>query len=151
MLTPPPTPPPNSNFSLLGNLTINPKTGAITFTASVGDPGTFSWLLTFRNGRFGAFSASKTKCKTGQIKLNSKCLPAKIVFGTGSMAVAAAGIVSFTVSPSPSARTALKRALKKGRGLPVTATLTFQSSRGGSPVLHPQSITVRLKKAQRII
>jgi hypothetical protein len=152
-LTPPVTPTvlptPNSNFSLLGNPTIDPKTGAVTFTASAGDPGTFSWLLTFPNGRFGAFRASRTKCDTGQIELNGECRPAKIVFGKGNTAVAAAGIVSFTVNPSASAAKALKNALKKGQGLSVTAALTFQSSLGGSPVLHTRSITDRLKKAVR--
>jgi hypothetical protein len=152
-LTPPVTPTvlptPNSNFSLLGNPTIDPRTGAVTFTASAGDPGTFSWLLTFPNGRFGAFRASRTTCDAGQIELNGECRRAKIVFGKGNTAVAAAGIVSFTVNPSASAAKALKNALKKGQGLSVTAALTFQSSLGGSPVLHARSITDRLKKAVR--
>jgi hypothetical protein len=136
---------PNSNFSLLGNAAVNPKTGAITFNASVGDPGTFSWLLTFQNGKFGAFQSRTTKCKTAQVKLKGRCRPAKIIFGKGSTAVLAAGIVSFTVTPNVSARAALTHALKTRQRLPVTATLTFQSSRGGSPISHTQSITDTLK------
>ncbi|MGH9351967.1 MAG: PKD domain-containing protein, partial [Terriglobia bacterium] len=42
--------------------TFNPVTGAITFTVSLGDPGAFSWLLTFHNGKFGVFAASNTEC-----------------------------------------------------------------------------------------
>jgi hypothetical protein len=145
-LMPPFAATPDSNFSLLRNPIVNPKTGAITFSASVGDPGTFSWLLTFPNGKPGAFSAGKTKCKTGQVRLNGKCRPAKVVFGRGSKVVAAGGIVSFTVSPSAAAKIALENALKKGRSLSVTATLTFQSSRGGAPASNTRSITDTLKK-----
>jgi hypothetical protein len=136
---------PNSNFSLLGSPAVNPKTGAIVFTASSGDPGTFSWVLTFQNGKFGAFQSRNTKCKGAQVKLKGKCRPANIVFGTGRTTVAA-GVVSFTVMPSASARVALNNALKKKRGLSVTAVLTFQSSRGGSPISHTQSIVDALKK-----
>jgi len=39
--------------------------------------------------------------------------------------------------------------VKRKQGLPVTVTLTFQSSRGGSPVSHTQSITVKLKSKKK--
>jgi hypothetical protein len=32
---------------------------SITFAEAVTDPGTFNWLLAFRNGRFGVFTATK--------------------------------------------------------------------------------------------
>ena len=143
------TPTPGGSFSLLGNPTINQKTGAIAFTASVGGPGTFSWLLTFPNGKFGAFQAGKRRCQAAQIKLKARCRPAQIVFGKGSRAVAAAGIVGVMVTPSGAASNALKNALKKRQGLPITAILTFQSSRGGSPISHAQSITVTLKNTSK--
>ena len=138
--------PPNSNFAALGNATVNAKTGAITFRLSVGDPGTFSWILTFQNGRFGVFASRNTKCKTGLVRLNGKCRPSKIVFARGSKFVAAPGTVSFTVRPSASALKALRNALRQKKGLPVTMTLTFQSSRGGRPVSHTRSLTVKLKR-----
>jgi PKD repeat protein len=144
-LTPAPAPTPNSAFGVL-RATLNSKTGTITFNGSVSDPGTFSWLLTFQNGKFGVFAASAAKCKNGFVRLNGKCRPAKIVFAKGSKLVAAPGTVSFTVKPSASALTALKNALKQRKGLPVTATFTFQSSRGGAPVSHARSLTVKLKK-----
>ena len=40
---------------------------------------------------------------------------------------------------------ALKNAFKKKMGLPVTMTLTFQSSLGGSHVSRTQSLTINLK------
>jgi hypothetical protein len=138
-------PPPNSGFGAVA-ATFNQKTGAITFTESVSEPGTFSWLLTFQNGKFGVFSASTSKCKKGFVRLNGKCRPSKIVYAKGSKAVAAAGSVTFTIKPSRSAMTALKNALKRKKGLPVTITLTFRSARGGSPVSRTRTMTVKLKK-----
>jgi PKD domain-containing protein len=135
---------PNSSFGAL-NAAINSSTGTVTFTASVSDAGTFSWLLTFQNGRFGVFAASNAKCKKGFVKLNGKCRLATIVFGKGSKAVAAPGTMSFTIKPSASALKALKNAAKHKKGLPVKVTLTFQSALGGVPVSHTQALTVRLK------
>jgi hypothetical protein len=141
------TPAPDSEFSLLGAPAVNRRTGAVTFTSSVADPGIFSWLLTFRNGAFGAFQASRTRCGAGQVRLDGKCRPTHIVFGKGERVVTAAGLASFTVKPSAAAERALQSALEKGRGLSVTATLTFQSSLGGSPVSHARAINDRLARS----
>jgi PKD repeat protein len=135
---------PNDNFSSLA-ATINQKTGTITFTELVENAGTFSWLLTFQNGKFGVFAAQNAKCKAGYMRLNGKCRPSKVLFARGTQA-SAPGIVSFTVKPTAAALKALKNALRRRKGLPVTATLTFQSSAGGSPVSHTQSLSVKLKK-----
>jgi hypothetical protein len=56
------------------------------------------------------------------------------------------GVVIFKLRPSPSALKILKNALKGKKGVRVTATFTFQSSRGGAPVSHTQTIIVKLKK-----
>jgi hypothetical protein len=71
---------------------------------------------------------------------------AKITFAKGSKSVAGAGTVTITLKPSSSAMKALKNALKHKKGVPVTITFTFQSSLGGSPSTHSQTITVKLKK-----
>jgi hypothetical protein len=153
LLASPFTPPPDSDFSLQGNPTVNTKTGVITFIASVSNPGTFTWLVTFRNGIFGAFSATRSKCGASRISLNGKCRPAQIVFGKGALSVGdaagARGTVTFTATPSSSARKALANALAGGRGLPVTALLSFRSSLGGSSVSHTYLVTARLAKATK--
>jgi PKD repeat protein len=124
----------------------NAATGAITLKATFADPGTLSWGATFANGKFGAF-ASSAKCKKGQLRLRGRCLPARITFAKGSRALAAAaGSVAITLKPSPSALKALKAALKQRKGVPVSIVLSFQSSRGGAPVSHAQTVTVKLKK-----
>jgi hypothetical protein len=112
----------------------------------VGDPGAFSWVLSFQNGHFGVFASTAGKCRTGLVKLTGRCRPSKIAFGKGQQTVASPGTVTFTVKPSASALKALRKALTKRKALTVTATLTFQSSNGGKPVSHTQSVTVRLRK-----
>jgi hypothetical protein len=104
--------------------------------------------VTFRNGTFGVFSARVEKCRKGQVKLRGRCRPSSIVFAAGSRAVAGAASVSVTVKPTASGLSALENALGQKRGLPLTATLTFQSSLGGGSVSHTQSLSVRLKKTK---
>jgi YVTN family beta-propeller protein len=135
---------PSGRFSALP-ASVNQNTGALTFKGTVSHAGTFSWLIAFQNGRFGVFTASTKKCKKGQVKLTGECRPALVIYAKGSRTVAAAGSFSFTVTPTASALKALQDALKHG-GLPVTATLTFQSALGGSPTSHTQSLTINLKK-----
>ncbi|HEY4427503.1 MAG TPA: PKD domain-containing protein [Solirubrobacteraceae bacterium] len=138
-------PPPNSSFAILSS-TYNSRTGAVTFTQSVADPGVISWLLTFQNGRFGAFAAGTATCKKGFVSLNGRCRPSKVVFGKGSRVFTAPGTASFTVKPSGSALKALRNAFRRRIGIPVTVAVKFQSSRGGSPVSHTRLMFVRLKK-----
>jgi hypothetical protein len=135
---------PNSVF-LSNPGTFNPTTGAITFKATVADPGAFSWLATFQNGKFGAF-ASARRCKKGLIRLSGRCRPARIVFAKGGKLVAAPGAVSIVLKPSASARKALRNALRQKKGLPVSIVLTFQSARGGRPVSRTFTLTIKLKK-----
>jgi YVTN family beta-propeller protein len=137
---------PNSSFSVLST-TVNKKSGAITFTSMVSDPGSFTATLSFRNGKFGVFSATKRiACKEGQIRLRGKCRPATVRFGSIRKTAAAAGIVVFTVTPSAFATKALKQALEKQHGLGVTALLSYQSARGGSPASRTVSVEDKLTK-----
>jgi hypothetical protein len=133
----------NSNF-IAGAKSFDARTGRVIFTETITDPGTFSWLLTVPNGKFGVLASSK-KCKAGLLRLSGKCRPSKIVFSAGSAPVPA-GVVIFKLRPSASALKVLKAALKQKKGVLVTAAFTFQSSRGGSPVAHTQKLTDKLKK-----
>jgi PKD repeat protein len=140
---PPPAPSADSNFT--AKSATNATTGTIVLTVSVLDPGKLTWLATFANGKFGAFASSAT-CKKGQLRLRGRCLPAKIAFAKGGRALSAPGSVTITLKPSASALKALKAALKQRKGVPVAIVLSFQSARGGTPVSHAQTVTVKLKK-----
>jgi hypothetical protein len=135
--------PANSNFRA-GAKSFEPATGRVIFTEIITDPGTFSWMITVPNGKFGTF-ASRSKCKVGFLRLSGKCRPSKIAFSYGSATVPA-GVVIFKLRPSASALKVLKGALKQKKGVLVTATFRFQSSRGGGPVSHTQTLTDKLKK-----
>jgi hypothetical protein len=147
----PPSPPPpgptplpaNSSFTA-GASSFEPTTGRVIFIEKISNAGTFSWLLTVPNGKFGVFASSR-RCTPGLVRLRGSCRRSKVIFATGSAAVPA-GVVIFKLRPSPSALKALKNALKLKKGVRVTATFTFQSSRGGSPVSHTQTIIDKLKK-----
>jgi hypothetical protein len=133
----------NSNFAA-GRKSFEPSSGRVIFTEFITDPGTFSWLITVPNGKFGVF-ASSGKCKTGFLRLRGRCRRSRIVFSEGSATVPA-GTVIFKLRPSVSALKLLKNALKQKKGVLVTASFTFQSSRGGSPVSHTQTLIDKLKK-----
>jgi hypothetical protein len=149
-VTPGPTPivvhvsPPNSTFRTLGAV-FNPASRIITFTESVAEAGTFRWLLTFQNGKFGVFGATVAKCGAGFVKLRGKCHPSKIVFSRGSSSVTSSGTVTFVLRPTTSALKALKNAFKQRKSLPVAMTLTFQSVRSASPVSRLLALTVRTR------
>ena len=135
---------PNNRMTLTS--TADRKTGAITFRASVSDPGRFRFTLTFPNGTFGVIAAKNTKCKTGQVRLKGRCRAAMLSFGSGTKTVAASGIVRITVVPSAAALKALKQAAKHNHGVRVTATVTYRSARGGVPVTHTLTILDKLSK-----
>ncbi len=137
--------PAESSFTV-GAASVDASSGVITLAATVKDAGTFSWLLTFQNGKFGVFASRNAKCKKGFIKLDGKCRPATIVFAKGSKTVAVPGAVTLKIKPSASAMKALRNALKQKKGLPVTMTLAFQSALGGKPVSHTQTLLVKLKR-----
>jgi hypothetical protein len=121
---------------------VNPRNGTITIEATVSNPGTLSWLLTFPNGRFGVFVSAR--CKTSERRLNGRCRARSIVFAKGSRSVTSAGLVSFTVKPSRSALIALKNAVRRRTSMTVRLELQFQSALGGAPFSTGLTIAVRL-------
>jgi PKD repeat protein len=123
---------------------VNSKTGLVSLTTSVVDPGMFSFRATFQNGRFGAFASSV--CRKPRIRLAGRCLPATIVYASGSKALTVAGTVRVALKPSASALKALRRALRLRRGLPLTLVLTFRAARGGSTFSRSQALVVRPRR-----
>jgi hypothetical protein len=83
------------------------------------------------------------KCKTGEVKHRSRCVPTLVLFAAGSKSVTA-GAVEIEVHPDAKA----VRALRAGHTLHVRGQLTFQSVLGGLPVGHIVSIVVHERKKQ---
>jgi len=126
---------------------VDPTSGVITFSASVPAGGTFRWLSTFANGRFGVFSARTSKCRRGFVPLRGRCRPSAIVFAKGSETVASPGSVKLVLRPTRAGRKAIASARRHRRGLPVAVTVTFQPARGGPAISHTFRIVIRGRRA----
>jgi PKD repeat protein len=124
---------------------INRVTGSITFSEALSERGTLSWLLTFPNGRFGTFAPSKSCPHVRSTRLR-RCPPARIVFAKGRRSIASPGLQRLTLRPSKPALKALRRALTRGRALPVVATFTFLAAHGGRPVTRTLALKVKLAR-----
>jgi PKD repeat protein len=145
---------PTSAFGIVGRPRINRRTGAITFSVSVSDPGTLHWALTFRNGSLGvvAIAAARsgpTRCGRGRIRIEGRCRRAQLLFARGSRAVAKAGIVTITVKPGAVARRALAAAVRERRSLAVSALLTYSASGARGAASHAVRVLDRPAVARR--
>ena len=89
-----------------------------------------------------AQAAKAKKCKKGQIKLHGKCRPKNTLSGKVKATGVAGVPLSLTVKPSSK----VKAALKKGKTVHLTATLTYKSALGGTPVVHVYHLTVKPPK-----
>jgi hypothetical protein len=149
--SPPTTKPPlvNSNF-IAGTSSFEAASGRVIFIETITNGGTFSWSLTVPNGKFGVIASNKAsrsakKCRGGLVRLGGRCRRSTIVFSEGSATVPA-GVVIFKLRPSATAMKMLQSAFRHKHGVLVTATFTFQSSLGGSPVTHRQVLVDKLKR-----
>jgi hypothetical protein len=66
------------------------------------------------------------------------------VYGPARVRRLAAGTFTVTLTPNALARHALNR----GRRLPVSLLLTYQSAKGGAPTSRHRAVVVRLRGAQ---
>jgi hypothetical protein len=117
--------------------------GTITITFVPTQAGQATLEVTVPTASISRAQAAKAKkCKKGQIKIHGKCLPANTVSGK----VKANGVagVPLTLSVKPSSK--VKAALKKGRTVHLTATLTYKSALGGAPVVKVFHLTVKPPK-----
>ena len=92
--------------------------------------------------RVDAIAARNKKCKKSQIKLKGKCLPKTTVSSRISASGLAGVPLSLTVKPSSK----VVNALKKGKTVVLTATLTYKSALGGPPTVQVLHFTVKPKR-----
>jgi hypothetical protein len=132
--------------ALVGAPRVNRFSGAITFTTRVSTPGLLSWAASFqqRGQRTGA-----RVCARGAAGAQSSCRPRTIVVGAGSKRVLAAGEVSFTLTPTVSARQALHAASSNGTTPKVRATIGLQAAGGGPVISRAYTVTDELRARHR--
>jgi hypothetical protein len=156
-VVPPSPPPPNSQFTSVGNPQVNTTTGQIVVLGQFPAPGTATSIGTVSHGatlaRFknavaeAAKKKSKSKkCKRGFVKKKGKCVSnAPVLYGVTTLVIPAAGTYSIVINPTSK----VLKALKAGKVLNVVVSTTFQNRAGGTPVTHVQDVLVRIKKAKK--
>jgi hypothetical protein len=139
-----PLPPaPNSTYKIQ-SVKVNPN-GTITITFVPAQGGTATLEVTVPTGTIArklAAEAKRKKCKKGLVRIKGKCRPPATVSGKVS-ATGVAG-VPLTLSVKPSAK--VTRALKKGKKVVLTATLSYRSALGGAPTVTVMRFTIKPKK-----
>ena len=134
-----PSPKPDSDFTI-SRLGEGHRTGAITFSLLLSDPGSVSWRLTFAPRGSASLRALRGGCAKGRIRLAGRCHASPGEFATGRLQSARAGTVGFTARPAQVARWALAATAGSTRGILVTVELTMQSAKGGAPTSQTRSL-----------
>ena len=135
-------------------VSINAKSGAVTFTVLAAGPGTLSWNLVFRNSDVGfadslgigathGAGAAKPRCRAGFVRHGGRCVHATVAFAKGSRSVPA-GTVKVVVHPSSKAL----RALRSGHTLHVSGAFVYVPA-AGSAATRSVAVTVRLPRHRK--
>jgi hypothetical protein len=95
--------------------------------------------------RSRALAAKHRGCKHGQIRIKGRCRPRLTVSGVASVAARAGSALKLVVKASRK----LKKALKRGRSVQLTAVLTYSSGLGGKPTAQAFHLKVKPTKRHR--
>jgi hypothetical protein len=147
-----PSPPPVATKADSGFLLKSVKTNAngtisVTLVPTQAGRATFSATVpTAKIARIEALAAKHGKhCRRGTTKIHGKCRPVTSLYGSTAGNGSAGAPLTLTIAPSAQARAALA----KGRTLHLAATLSYQSTLGGSPTVKAFGVTVKLKKHKK--
>jgi len=89
-----------------------------------------------------AIAAKSKRCKKGLVRIKGKCRPANTVSGRVTAKGVAGVPLKITIKPSSK----VKRLLKKGKTVTLTATLTYTSALGGKPTVRILHVKVKGKR-----
>ena len=142
----PPVASPNSTYKVQSIKANSNGTVTITFVPVQGGKAevvvTTPTATIASNGAIASAAKKAKKCKKTQIKVKGKCLPKTTVSGKVSATGVAGVPLTLTVKPSGK----VSSALKKGKTVHLTATLTYKSALGGVPTVQTFHVTVKGKK-----
>ena len=131
------TPPlPNSSYKVQ-SIKANAD-GTITITFVPAQAGAAVVVVTVPT----ASIARRAKCKKGQARIKGKCRPINTVSGR----VTAKGVAGVPLKISVKASAKVKKLLKKGKTVVLTATLTYTSALGGKPTVQTFHVRVKGKR-----
>jgi hypothetical protein len=131
------TPPlPNSSYKVQ-SIKANAD-GTITITFVPAQAGAAVVVVTVPT----ASIAKRAKCKKGQARIKGKCRPINTLSGRATAKGVAGVPLKITIKPSSK----VKKLLKKGKTVVLTATLTYTSALGGKPMVHTFRVKVKGKR-----
>ena len=143
----PPTPPsPNSGYRVQ-SIHAN-SDGTITIVFVPVQDGTATVEVTVPTAtisRNAAIAAKRKKCKRSQIRIKGKCRPKVTLSGKITASGKAGVALKLTVKPSSK----VKKALKKGKKVQLTAKLIYKSKLGGKPVTQIFRESVKAPKKKK--
>ena len=122
------------------------RDGTITIALVPVQDGTATVVVTVPTATISrSASAAKKKCKRNEIRVKGKCRPKATLSGKASAKGKAGVTLKLTVKPSSKVR----KALKKGKNVQLTAKLTYRSVFGGKPVTRTFHVTVKPPKKKK--
>jgi hypothetical protein len=142
---PPPPPTPNSTYKIQSIKANSNGTITIVFVPTQGGTGTLEVTVPTGTISRHAEAAKKKKCKKGLVRIKGKCRPPTTVSGR----VSATGLAGVPLSLTVNASSKVKKALKKGRTVVLTAKLSYKSALGGTPTVQTFRFTVKPKKKKK--
>lgn len=110
--------------------------GTVTITFVPVQSGTASVVVTVPTATIAA------RCKKGLVRIKGKCRTPNTVTGKTVAAGVAGKPLVITVKPNSKIRSLLK----KGKTVSLTATLTYKSAQGGTPVVKTYRLRVKPKR-----
>jgi hypothetical protein len=142
-----PLPPKPDGSYKVQSIHANPD-GTITIVFVPTQSGAATLEVTVPTGtisRNQALAAKRKACKKGLVRIKGKCRPKNTV--SGKVSANGVGGVPLTLTVKPSSK--VRAALKKGKTVPLTATLTYKSALGGTPTVQVFHFTVKPKKKHK--
>jgi hypothetical protein len=117
--------------------------GTVTIVFVPAQAGTANVVVTVPTASIASnATAAKKRCKKGLVKIKGKCRPANTVSGRVTAKGTAGVPLKITIKPSSK----VKRLLKKGKTVTLTATLTYTSTFGGKPTVRTFHVKVKGKR-----
>jgi hypothetical protein len=143
----------SGQFSIVGHPHVDEKNGRIQITVQLPAAGVVTATGVVKQGaslaraaRVRAESAKGKRCRRGSVRKHGRCRSnAPVLYGAAALTAASAGTYTILITPTNRVLTALRH----GKKLYVTVSVTFHNRSGGAPVTRVQSVLAKIKKKAR--
>lgn len=145
--------PGNGQFNVVGHPHVDERNGRIQITLQLPAAGVVTATGVVKQGaslaraaRVRAEGAKGKKCRRGSVRKQHRCRStAPVLYGAAALTAPGAGTYTILITPANRVLTALRH----GKKLFVTVSVTFLNRSGGAPVTRVQSVLAKIKKKAR--